>query len=190
MSKIVAFFGSPRTDGYTAQLVHAALSGARQAGAKTVCYDLNDPAVRGCQGCFYCRKHAGCALSDALAPMYGDIADADGIIVGIPIYFWGAGGQVKVWIDRLYPMIDSDFKPRFPGRKIITVFAQGNSDQNKFSEAIGTCHFIFEKFGWTVYDSLLLYGTGARGYEIPQALKDRAFAAGNNLIRSLGADRT
>jgi multimeric flavodoxin WrbA len=57
--------------------------------------------------------------------MYGDIADADGLIVGIPIYFWGASGQVKTWIDRLYPMIDSDFYAALSGKKIITVFAQG-----------------------------------------------------------------
>jgi multimeric flavodoxin WrbA len=29
MNRITAFFGSPRTGGYTAQLVHAALSGVR-----------------------------------------------------------------------------------------------------------------------------------------------------------------
>ncbi len=183
MSKIVAFSGSPRKDGCTSRLVHAALSGARDTGAQTVLYDLNDSSVRGCQGCFHCRKHDGCATMDALTPMYGDIADADGLIVGIPIYFWGISGQTKLWIDRLYPMINSDFTPRFPGKKIVTIYAQGNADAQKFTAAIDGCHFVFEKFGWDVSDSLLACGTGARSYALPDELIARAYQAGQKLAR-------
>lgn len=187
MSKIIAFFGSPRKDGYTAKLVHSALRGAQEAGAEVITYDLNDPSIRGCQGCFYCRKHADCATQDALSAMYGDIAGADGIIAGIPIYLWGISGQAKIWIDRLYPMLNSDFTPRCPGKKIITIYAQGNADKDKFNAAINTCHYIFEKFGWELCNTLLASGSGAKQYEMPQMLSDEAYAAGRRLARTSGA---
>ena len=69
MSKLVVFYGSPRPDGFTARLLDQVAAGAAAAGAEVIRYDLNDPAVLGCQGCRWCRTHDGCATQDALQPM-------------------------------------------------------------------------------------------------------------------------
>lgn len=73
--------------------------------------------LKGCQGCFYCRTHEGCDTKDKLSPMYEEIEQANGIVVGFPIYFGNIGGQFKQLIDRMYPMIGADFAPRYPGKK-------------------------------------------------------------------------
>ena len=70
MSKIVAFLGSPRKNGYTAKLINRILDGAKAEGAEIITYDLNAEGIKGCQGCFYCRDHEDCATRDALYPMY------------------------------------------------------------------------------------------------------------------------
>lgn len=89
MSKIIVFKGSPRKNSYSTKLLEQVAEGAKSKGAEIAVYDLNNPGNRGCQGCFYCRTHEGCATRDALQPMYKDIAGADGIAVSFPLYFGG-----------------------------------------------------------------------------------------------------
>jgi len=182
MSKIVVFIGSPRGDGYSTKLVNQVIAGAESAGAEIVTYNLNDDGIKGCQGCFYCRTHEGCATKDKLQGMYGDIAGCDGIVASFPIYFAGISGQAKSWIDRLYPVIGANFTPRYPGKKVVTVYAQGNPDKEMFKEVAEKNDAIMGHLGWELASSLLVCGSSAPGFEIPQNLKDEAFAAGQRLV--------
>jgi multimeric flavodoxin WrbA len=86
-------------------------------GAQIKVFNLDDEGIKGCQGCLYCRKNVGCARKDALQPMYDEIKNSDGVIFGSPIYFAQITGQAKQWLDRMLPMIDGKFKPRFPAKK-------------------------------------------------------------------------
>lgn len=61
MSKVVIFKGSPRKKGYATKLLDQVAKGAKSKGAEVIEFDLNDTGIRGCQGCFYCRTHDGCA---------------------------------------------------------------------------------------------------------------------------------
>lgn len=186
MSKVVAFLGSPRKNGHSTKLVEQALAGAKSVGAEVVIYDLNEEGVKGCQGCLYCLEHDGCATNDKLQPMYKDIAEADGIVVSFPIYFGAINGQSKQWLDRMLPMIGGDFKARYPGKKIVTVFSQANSHKFLTKSTIRKTNMYFKTFKWKLVDSLLSYGSGYgskdANYTIPQKLLDRSFEAGKKLI--------
>ncbi|HEX2927074.1 MAG TPA: flavodoxin family protein [Ruminiclostridium sp.] len=131
MSKIVAFVGSPRKNSISSQLLNKAIEGAKSEGAEIVVYDLNDTGIRGCQACDYCRKENVCIVKDKLQSMYSDIASADGIIISSPIYMSDFSGQAKIWFDRLRPMFGHDFKPRYPGKKIVAVFS-GTSNKRYY----------------------------------------------------------
>ncbi len=182
MSKVIAFLGSPRKNGFSAQLVSSVLDGARSAGAEVVVYDINADGVKGCQGCFWCRSHDGCATRDKLQPMYEDIVSADGIVAGFPIYFGTVSGQAKLWMDRLYPMYGDSFVPRHPGKKMVTVYAQANGDSTRFADAVRSTDGFFAGIGWEVIESLLICGDVVPGYEIPRELTERAFEAGRRLV--------
>jgi len=184
MRKIVAFLGSPRKNGYTAKLINRILDGAKSVGADVVIYDLNAEGIKGCQGCFYCRVHEDCATKDALYPMYEDIKTADGIVFGSPIYFGTVSGQAKIWLDRMYPMYALDFSPRFPGKKAVTVYAQANPDDTRFTDAIETTNNFMKAYGWEVIESLLIYGDVAENYTLPEELLDRAYEAGKALAKA------
>lgn len=122
--KVIVFLGSPRKNGYTTALAREAGRGVKNAGLTVKEYDLNDKGVRGCQGCYYCREQYGCSVKDYLAPMYGDLAEARAVVVASPIYFYQITGQTKLWLDRMFPMIDGEFNPRLPGKKAVTIFSQ------------------------------------------------------------------
>jgi multimeric flavodoxin WrbA len=182
MSKIVVFKGSPRKNSFSTKLLEQVVEGAKSKGATVTIYDLNDPANRGCQGCLYCRKHEGCATKDALQPMYKDIAEADGVAVSFPMYFGNINGQCKSWLDRMYPMLGADYKPRYPGKNVVTIFSQGNPDSKFLKGTIDQTNMFFKLFGWDLKDSLLAFGTETPGYQLPDELMKAAYEAGRLLV--------
>lgn len=185
MKKLVVFCGSPRKNGICRQLLDQAILGAQQKGALVSFYDLNAPGLRGCQCCGYCRSHEGCALKDPLAPMYGEIAQADAILLAAPIYFHQISSQAKLWLDRMYPMFDTpSYQSRYPGKKIGTIFAQGFEDPSRYQSAIDQIHQIFFNWEWAVTGSLL--STGGSTYGVKMApereLLDQAYRLGQALV--------
>ena len=110
MKKIFAVNGSPRKNGNTAQLLQKALEGAASAGAEVKLIQLADLNFSGCRSCFACKKLAnpspGCILKDDLAELLKELLQADGIIMGSPIYFGAETGLYRNFLERLFfPML-------------------------------------------------------------------------------------
>ena len=110
MKKIYAINGSPRKNGNTAQLLQKALEGAASAGAEVKLIQLADLNFSGCRSCFACKKLAnpspGCILKDDLAEILKELLQADGIIMGSPIYFGAETGLYRNFLERLFfPML-------------------------------------------------------------------------------------
>lgn len=108
--KIIAINGSPRKKNNTATLLQHALAGAKAAHpegtVETELVHLYDLRYQGCKSCFACKRINGksqgkCAIIDELQPVLGDIAEADGIILGTPVYFSGITGQMRSFCERL-----------------------------------------------------------------------------------------
>lgn len=183
MHKVIAFYCSPRKQGYTAKLMEQVLEGAKSVGAEIVTYDLNEDGVKGCQGCFACRSFEGCATMDLLQPMYEDLKNATGIVAGFSIYFGAVNGQGKILLDRLYPMVGNKFQPRFPDKKVVTVFAQANPDHTLFRSAMESTHSFFQLCGWKLVENLLIYGDVAPDFTLSQELLEKAYEAGKQLVK-------
>ena len=134
----------------------------------------------------YCRTHDGCAVNDYLQPMYEAINEADAIVFGSPIYYYQITGQAKVWLDRTFPMIEHDghtITPRHPGKKVITIFSQGNSDPKIDADGIKYITNIFEAYGWNLEDSIHSVELVILIQKSLEELSLRAFKDGENLVR-------
>ena len=110
MKKIYAVNGSPRKNGNTAQLLQKALEGAASVGAEVKLIQLADLNFSGCRSCFACKKLVnpapGCVLKDDLAEILKELLQADGIIMGSPIYFGAETGLYRNFLERLFfPML-------------------------------------------------------------------------------------
>ena len=110
MKKIYAVNGSPRKNGNTAQLLQKALEGAASAGAEIKLIQLADLNFSGCRSCFACKRLANpapvCVLKDDLAEILKELLQADGIIMGSPIYFGAESGLYRNFLERLFfPML-------------------------------------------------------------------------------------
>lgn len=184
MSSVIVFHGSARKNGVSNQLVDRVAAGAESAGADLVFYNLNDPRIRGCQGCMYCRSHEGCATQDALQPFYGQIKDAAGIVIGFPIYNMNISGQTKQWLDRMYPLIDDRFQARYPGKRCVAAYAYGNADPNIYDDPIAANNRLLRLYGFERIELLVAHCTAAPGYAIPDDVMEKAFDAGRRIAEA------
>lgn len=185
MGTVLAFTGSPRPKGHCNLLLAELKNGVESAGGTLKTYDLNHPEFRGCQGCFYCRTHPDCSVNDYLTPAYDEIKAADGLVFTSPIYFAQISGQAKKWVDRMFPMLDGQsFRPRHPGKKVVTIFAQGDGNAERFAQAVNMVHGFIKTFGWELQENLMCSGVSAPGYAIPDDLLQKARQAGQELAAS------
>jgi len=106
--KILALIGSPRKGGNTDVLVDQILKGSESKGHLTEKLYLYDYEIASCIDCRKCKKESNtCALKDDMLRIYGKLQDADIIIFGTPVYWYGPSAKMKLLIDRLRPFIDS-----------------------------------------------------------------------------------
>ena len=104
--KILGIVGSSRDGGNTEILITEALIAAKESGANgTKLIKLATHIIGPCDGCGICKDTGNCRIDDDMQDIYPEILDADGIIIGSPVYFWNISGQTKIFIDRTYPFI-------------------------------------------------------------------------------------
>lgn len=122
--KIVAFIGSPRKGGNTDVIVNTICKAAKENGNQINIYYLSDMDNKGCIACDGCQNKTVeyCAINDEVTKLYHEIAKADCIIIGTPIYVGQISGYTKNLLDRFRPFIQPDRTIRdLPGKKYITV---------------------------------------------------------------------
>lgn len=104
--KILALMGSPRKGSNTDLLVDKVMEGARTKGHSTDKLHLYDQDIRPCVDCRGCKRgDYRCVLKDDMQVIYPQLADADLIIFGTPVYWYGPTAKMKLLVDRLRPFI-------------------------------------------------------------------------------------
>jgi len=100
MIRVVGIVGSPRIGGNTELLLTEALKAAAEDGAETELLRLANSEVKPCDACLSCRKTGECRIKDDFKLIFDKMVQADGIILGSPVYFGSATPQAKALIDR------------------------------------------------------------------------------------------
>lgn len=101
--KVVAFNGSPRRNGNTAQSLKIVLDELEKEGMETELVQLGGRKVFGCLACGKCRvnKDGKCARKDdEMNELMEKMFSADGVIIGSPTYYSNVTSEVKALIDR------------------------------------------------------------------------------------------
>jgi multimeric flavodoxin WrbA len=150
--EVVAFNGSPRENSTTATLLMKALEGAASQGAETELIHLYPLRMKGCQGCFSCKKRGGksygkCILRDDMTPLYHRLERADAFFMGSPIYFGTITASAKMFVERLYPYFSyKDYSSNYPGKiSAGLIYTMGADDQQMvlFDQHIQLNEMIF-----------------------------------------------
>lgn len=126
--KILGVMGSPRIGGNTDVLVDRALAGAQAAGAEVEKIVLDQLEINPCRDCKGCAEDGECAQADDMIALYDKIRQADGLILGTPIYWWGPTAQMKAFLDRWYAIARDAVMHRLVGKKVALIYAFGDTD--------------------------------------------------------------
>lgn len=127
--KILAINASPRgKNSNTLQLVEAAIAGAADAGAKIEYLDICRYDIRYCTGCGKCYQTGECPIQDDYADILSKMQNADGLIIGTPVYINAVTAQLKTMLDRMADIIHCQAFTRKYGIVITTGGGGGTDD--------------------------------------------------------------
>jgi multimeric flavodoxin WrbA len=101
--KVVAFNGSSRSDGNTAILIRHVFAELEAEGIETELVQLAGEEIPGCVDCGICLRtkdgHCG-QYDDVVNDCIDRMVEADGIIIGSPVYFADCTAAARALIER------------------------------------------------------------------------------------------
>jgi multimeric flavodoxin WrbA len=103
--KVIGFNGSARKKGNTAGSLNTVFAELEKAGIETEMIHVGKEKVRGCIACYGCAKNQdeACTLKDdPVNEWIQKMKEADGILLGSPVYFSGVAGTMKSFLDRAF----------------------------------------------------------------------------------------
>lgn len=102
--KVVAFNGSPNKKGNTYAAIKTVAAELEKENIQVEIIDVGSKAILGCIACGSCGKNQDerCFLDDPVNEWVQKMKEADGILLGTPVYFSGVNGSMKSFLDRAF----------------------------------------------------------------------------------------
>jgi len=109
MAKVLLISGSPKADGNTAQLMSECARLIREQGVEAEVISFAEMKIESCTACGKCSESKKCSLDDGLNDIIEKLRASQGFIVGSPVYFGTARGDVMAALQRIgYVSMKSD----------------------------------------------------------------------------------
>lgn len=100
--KVIAINGSPKPKGNTYYALKTVCDELTQEGIAAKILHIGNMDIKGCISCGRC-KDGYCIYNDEiLKNIIDEIYEAEGIIIGSPVYYSGISGILKCFLDRLF----------------------------------------------------------------------------------------
>ena len=130
--KVIAINGSPKKEGNTFNALNIVGNEISSAGIDFEILHIGNKMIHGCIACGKCaiNQDQKCTIiTDELNEWIQIIKDADGIILGSPVYYSGITGTMKCFLDRLFYVSTSNgnlFRHKV-GAAVVAVRRSGGS---------------------------------------------------------------
>ena len=99
--KVLAINGSARKDGNTAILIHTILGELQAAGIETEQVQLAGELIHPCKACWACGGKKNCVhKNDIFGEVFHKMVEADGIILGSPVYAANISANMQAFLER------------------------------------------------------------------------------------------
>jgi multimeric flavodoxin WrbA len=128
--KVIAINGSPNKNGNTSILIKHVLEELKTEGIETEIIQLGGTPVMGCKACMSCfkSKDRKCIQDkDIINLCIQKMTEADGIILGSPVYFANMTTELKGLIDRagMVSLANGNLLKRKAGAAVVAVRRAG-----------------------------------------------------------------
>ena len=100
--KVLLLNGSARPNGCTARALKEVEKILNEEDIETEMFCIGNKEMRGCISCHHCIRNEKCVFNDIVNEIAPKFEEADGIIVGTPVYYAHANGTIISFLDRLF----------------------------------------------------------------------------------------
>ncbi|MCM0083759.1 flavodoxin family protein [Geomonas sp. Red32] len=102
--KVVAFNGSPNSEGNTWHALKMVTAELEKEGIETEIVQVGNKVIRGCLACGGCarNKNERCVIDDEVNGWVQKMKEADGILLGSPVHYAAMAGTMKSFLDRAF----------------------------------------------------------------------------------------
>lgn len=133
--KVLMLNGSPRANGNIALAFREMEKVFEENGVEYENILLGNKDIRGCIACNSCAKNGKCVFNDIVNELAVKFEEADGLVIGSPVYYGSANGTLMSALQRLF--YSSSFDKKFKvGASVVTCRRSGTTatfdELNKF----------------------------------------------------------
>lgn len=100
--KVLMLNGSPRPNGNTSIALKEMEKVFVANGIEVETVQFGNKDIRGCIACMSCKKNGRCVFNDLVNETAPKFAEADGVVVGSPVYYGSANGTTMSFLHRLF----------------------------------------------------------------------------------------
>ena len=100
--KVLMINGSPHENGTTKRALDEVAVALNQNGIETEIITVGNKNVSGCLACGACAKLGKCVTDDIVNVVIEKLKEADGLVVGSPVYYASMNGTLKSLLDRVF----------------------------------------------------------------------------------------
>jgi multimeric flavodoxin WrbA len=139
---------------------------------------LYDVDIQPCVDCRGCTKGSfQCVLGDGMKQLYPKLEEADVIVFGTPLYWYGPSGKMKLFLDRLRPYVAS--KKLNGKRAVLAVPSEEGAEA--CSCLVKMFEMSFQYIGIELSAKLLVKAYEKNEVKGQPKVLDEAFAVGKTL---------
>lgn len=125
--KVLLVNGSPHAEGCVYTALSEIKSQLSKHDVESDIFQIGTQPVRGCIACGACAKLGKCAFNDDVCnPLMEKMLEADGIIIGSPVYYAGTNGALCAVLDRAFYASQGRYA-RKPGAAVVSCRRGGAS---------------------------------------------------------------
>ncbi|MDR0347600.1 MAG: flavodoxin family protein [Coriobacteriales bacterium] len=190
MARVLLINGSPNEKRCTYTALSQVVRGLEESGIETEIAWLGKEPVKPCIGCGACDESRRCAFGahDGINALIENASEADGLVVGSPVFYAGINGSLKSTLDRIFFAAGSTFALK-PGGAVVS------------ARRAGTTTALEQLNKYFIISQMLLVGSlywpMVHGQAVEQVIQDEegmqvAYQLGANIawtIKSLEAGR-
>ena len=125
--KVLLINGSPHAHGCTRTALDIVAVELERNGIETEVVHVGHKDIRGCIGCYKCRELGRCVFNnDMVNEVAKKLEEADGLVIGSPVYYAGPNGTLISFLNRLF--FSASFEKRFKvGAAVVSARRMGTT---------------------------------------------------------------
>lgn len=153
--RVLMLNGSPRANGNIALAFKEMEQVFSESGVEYEDILLGKKDIRGCIACETCRERGKCVFDDTVNMLAEKFRDADGLVIGSPVYYGSANGTLMSALQRLFYSTSFD-KSMKVGASVVSARRSGCTatfdELNKFftlsNMPVATSQYWNNIYGW------------------------------------------